>query len=234
MQLPKETTRTVVVSECTADDPSGPTASTIARKPQPGQIRCQDQRARLPPQAHTHHQSKACQAECPGPPSSEGGFCCCSMYVVRCCMFCVRCPFCSCVRSVCFRLYLTLFAFEFPDPMFVVRCSMFCIRCLLCERLYAAIVFRCLSCVVRFSLFVVLRSLFDVRPSLSILFYVVLHNTSIRFAAYRCTTIIYVVMISQDCRKFFSRKKNLITLLFNMQSCKLEMCFIFAMQQHPM
>ena len=162
MQLPKETTRTVVVSECTPDDPSGPTASTIARKPQRGQMPCQVQHARSPPQAHTHHQAKACRAKYPGPPSNEGGFCCCSMYVVRCSMLRVRCPFCSCKFGFCSLVY---YAVCVRVPGSDVR---FCVRCLLCDRLCAAIVVRCSLFDVRCSMFVVLRSLFDVRPSLSI------------------------------------------------------------------
>ena len=164
MQLPKETTRTVVVGECTPDDPSGPTASTIARKPQRGQMPCQDQHARLPPQAHTHHQAKACRAKYPGPPSNEGGFCCCSMYVVRCSMLCVRCPFCSCKFGLCSLVsYAVCVWVPGSDVRFCVRC--FCATVCALQSLFD--VCRSLFCV-RHSMFVVLRSLFDVRHSLSI------------------------------------------------------------------
>ena len=48
-----------------------------------------------PPQAYMYHPARACRAKCPGPPSSEGGFCRCSMFVVRCFLFGVRYPFWS-------------------------------------------------------------------------------------------------------------------------------------------
>ena len=88
-----------------------------------------------PPQAYMYHPARACRAKCPGPPSSEGGFCRCSMFVLRCFLFDVRYPF----WSFNFRSFSCPFvswvgvgssAFSCRCPLYVARSSVCAVQCL--------------------------------------------------------------------------------------------------------
>ena len=133
------------------------------------------------------------------------------------------------------------------EDFVVVRCSLFGVCCSVFVILSGRVTFvRSRVGLFRRSASVVRRSLFGVRCTLLVVrcarcsvcsfasvfsaLDVTLDHASSTFAAYRCISVIQIVMISQECGKLLSGKYDLISLLLSMQSCELEMHLLVAVQ----